>query len=223
MTVGPHVFGDNRVGLWVASSSNLTDKLAHFLPRLRGAVPNLTDLFLPPEATPAHRTQVLMGGFFCNDYYPPPHGKQPIEYADAALAAFKGGALELNIEGVMDNWLDVFVKAAVDRIRAKKPNLPLRINVVPWKGEFLPSTLFVTDPKLYVIAQSYGGNMEHLYAANDVYRDLTAFGIPPEKASIQHAVMCSQAPGKPRQVTLPQVRFRGSLYLDDLLQDAGLI
>jgi hypothetical protein len=222
--IGAHVYGDNRLGLWVASSSNLTDKLKHFLPRLKGAVPNLTDLFLPPEATLAQRRQVLDADFFCHWYMPPPHGKGAIEYADAALASMKGGgALELNIEGVPDPLLASFVTAAVARVRVKKPNLALRINVVPWKGEFLPSALFASDRNLYVIAQSYGGNMEHLYAANDVERDLTAFGIPPEKASIQHAVMCSQAPGKPRQVTLPQVRFRGSLYLDDLLQDAGLI
>lgn len=222
MSAGPHVFGDGRVGLWVQSNSNLKDKLIHFLPRLRGAVPNLTDIFLPTEATIDHRRQVLGAEFFCHKYTVN-HSLAPIALADKAIAAHHGGAMELNIEGLSENILEQYVRDAVKRVRAKKPNLPLRINVVPFKAQWLPKDLFHSDSQLFVIAQSYGGNMEILYAADEVKRDLTAWGIPEEKVSVQHAIMCTTNPNAPRQVTLPVIRGRGSLYIDDLLQDAGLL
>ena len=225
---GPHVFGDDRVGLWVASkptAQQLTDKLTHILPRLRGAVPNLTDIFLPPEGTPANRKQVLDAKFFCSMYYPPPHGKGAVEYADAAVAAHTkqgGGSLELNIEGVPDADLAKYVTDAVARVRTKKPNLALRINVVPFKGKFLPSLRWWLDnPNVWLIGQAYGGNMDIHYAADEVFDDL--FDVIASRASIMYPVMCSYVPGRPRQVTLPVIRNRGSLYIDDLLFDAELL
>lgn len=222
--VGPHVFGDQRLGLWVQSNANLKDKLIHFLPRLRRPVPNLTDLFLPAEATSLHKSQVREAGFFCHVYMVN-HDRSATNLADAAvsrLASIGGGALELNIEGLPESALEKYVRDAVKRVRFHKPNLPLRINVVPFKGQWLPKDLFVSDRNLYVIAQGYGGNMEILFAADEVKRDLTAWGIPEEKVSVQHAVMCS-GPDYARQITLPVVRGRGSLYIDDLLLDAGLL
>ena len=223
--IGPHVYGDNRRGLWVQESTNLTDKLAHYLPRLRGAIPNLTDVFLPPTAAWSHRDQVRAAGFFSHTWAAN-HGRSAVALADYALAAHKAqkaGALELNIEGILDSNLASYVVTAVIRVRASKPLLPLRINVVPFKGAYLPIPYIADDPNLYVIAQCYGGNMEALYAADEVLADLTDYGLPAEKCSVMHAVMCEGPQGGARQVVLPQIRNRGSFYIDDLLLDAGLL
>jgi hypothetical protein len=234
MSTGPHVFGDNRLGLWSAptykagvySASAYKDKLTHFLPRLRMAVPNLTDIFLPPEAGIAHKDQCRQANFFVHTYAVA-HGMDPVWFAKSSLARRKvqgTGALELNFEGSAVEQMGLFdyVTQTIAEVRRTNPNLPVRINVVPFKGQFLPRDLIVTDPNLFVIAQTYGGNMEILYAADEVKRDLTAWGIPEEKVSVQHAVMCS-GPYYPRQITLPVIRGRASLYIDDLLLDAGLL
>lgn len=225
---GAHVFKDYRRGLWVASNSNLADKLTHFLPRLRAAIPNLTDIFLPPEATKSHRQQVLGAGFF-QHMYDVAHGRTPVQFADEALNRHRNqnaGALELDFEGsgIGGDWnLASYIEATVARVRKSKPNLPLRVNVVPYKGAFLPVQLINEDPQLFLCVQSYGGNMDVLYAPDDVVWEVVAYGVRPEKVTPMHAVMCSQRVGAPRQVTLPQVRNRGAFYIDDLLLDAGLL
>lgn len=225
---GPHVFGNFRRGLWVASSANLTDKLVHFLPRLRGAIPNLTDIFLPPEATTSHRAQVLAAGFF-HSMYDVAHGRGPVAFADAALKRHgtqKAGALELNFEGsgIGGDWqLAEYMAKTIARVRQSKPNLPVRCNVVPYKGAYLPIELLNEDGNLFLCVQNYGGNMDALYAGEDVRDEVIAYGVLPHKVSVMHAVMCAQRVGGQRYVTLPQVRNRGAFYIDDLLLDAGLI
>lgn len=224
MTPGPHVFGNGRFGLWIQENSGLTAKLQHILPRLRGAVPNLTDIFIPPTAVASDKQRVRDAGFFCH-LWVANHSRGPLEMADYAVqrhSALGTGALELNIEGMADDKLAGFITSALKRVRMHKPKLAVRVNVVPFKGEFLPRDLINVDPNLYVIAQAYGGNMDTLYAADEVMADLTDWGIIPAKASVMHAIMCA-APGKPRQITLPSMRRRGSLYIDDLLLDSGLI
>lgn len=230
---GPHVFGNFRRGLWVASTSNktpqeLTDKLTHFLPRLRGAIPNLTDIFLPPEATTSHRAQVLGAGFF-HSMYDVAHGLSAVAFADSALkrhSAQKAGALELNFEGsgIGGDWnLASYIATSIGRVRQSKPNLPVRCNVVPYKGAYLPIELLNEDGNLFLCVQNYGGNMDALYAGDDVRDEVVAYGVLPHKVTVMHAIACAQKVGGPRAVTLPQVRNRGAFYIDDLLLDAGLI
>lgn len=225
--MGPHVFGEDRRGLWVASNVNLTDKLKHFLPRLKNAIPDLTDLFLPPEATEEHKLQVRAYGFYSH-MYDVARGRTPVVFADQALYKHwqqKAGALELNFEGsaITDAGMSEYITATIKRVRSKKPNLPVRVNVVPWKGQFLPVKLINDDPQLFVCAQTYGGNMDELYAADEVKDNLTNYGVFPRKANVMHPIMCVTAPGKPRQITLPNVRSKGAFYIDDLLLDAGLL
>ena len=109
------------------------------------------------------------------------------------------------------------------RIRKSKPNLKLRINVVPYKGVFLPVSLFVDDPQCCVIVQNYLGNMDARCPEDEIVRDLVDRGIPPAKVSVMYGAHVACAPGKPRVPSLPQIRTRGSLYTDDLLADAGYI
>lgn len=227
MSIGPHVFGPNRRGLWVASSPNLTDKLKHYAPRLRNAIPNLTDVFLPPEAGPHHKDILKANNFFVH-MYAVAHDKTPVAFADYAVARHKAmgvGAMELNFEGgarLADPLLADYIFDTIKRVRSKKPNLPVRINVVPFKGQFLPDNLIHTDPQLFVCAQTYGGNMEILYAADEVLHDLAVYTGAPLKCNVMHAVMCSRGT-HPRVLTLPTVRDKGAFYIDDLLLDAGLL
>lgn len=231
MSAGPHVYGDNRRGLWIANNANLTDKLKHFLPRLRNAIPNLTDLFLPPEAASSHRLQCRQFDFFVHTY-DVAHDRDPVTFAKAALARRKAqgtGALELDFEGsaIDDQNLASYVYATVKQVRKTNPNLPLRINVVPYKGKFLAEpglkSLVGSDKQLFIIVQAYGGNMEELFAADEVKQDVTVRGFHASKVSVQHAIMCETASSRLRQVVLPQVRNKGSFYIDDLLLDAGML
>ncbi len=224
MSVGPHPFGDIRIGIWVMPSTSLADKLRHRLPQLSAF--RVTDVFLPPEATTNEKRIVRDAGYFAALYEPPPKGRGAAEYAAAALADVNRlamGALELNIEGVADNLLAEYVSATVAAIRKQKPKLRLRINVVPFKGAYLPVELFTSDQQLYAIAQCYLGNMDERVAEDEVARNVIDYGIPRGKVSVMYAAHCSPMLGKPRVPALPKIRYRGSIYTDDLLTDAGYI
>lgn len=227
MAAGPHVFGRGRRGLWIAENANLTDKLKHYLPRLRNAIPNLTDLFLPPNIGIGHKDQCRQADFFTH-LYVVAHDMTAVQLAEYALKRRRDlgtGAIEFNLEGgalVQDANLKTYASNLVARVRKTNPRLPIRLNYVPFKGQFMPIDLINGDPELYVIAQGYGGNMDQLFAADEVLMDMVNWGVHPAKASVMHAIMCSRGPG-PRYLTLPGVRDKGSFYIDDLLLDAGLL
>jgi hypothetical protein len=218
---GAHVFGDGRLGCWIIPSSNLVDKLRHRVPLIKTAF-GVTDFFLPREAGNLEKQVVRNSECFVALWEPPPHGKSAAEYAAQALGdthRLSVGALELNIEGVPDDKLSAFVTEAVRAIRTVKPQLRLRVNLVPFKARFLPALLFQSDPQLYLIVQNYFGNMDARAAEDELVRDCTDFGIPAGKVSIMYGAHI----GQPRVRALPSIRFRGSLYQDDLLSDAGYI
>lgn len=222
--IGPHVFGDGRLGVWFIYSADFNGKLRDRLPRLSPL--RITDIFLPREATLADKALVQEARLFVALYETPPAGKSAAEYAAQAIAdvnRLKVGALELNIEGLLDADLAPFVRETVRLIRLVKPALRLRINVVPFKGKYLPGTLIYTDPQLYVISQSFLGNMDARCAENEIARDLVDWGIPREKVSVMYAAHCSPGVGRPRVPSLPEIRWRGSIFSDDLLADGGYL
>lgn len=224
MSVGPHVYGDGRIGCWFIENSGFTSKLRDRLPKV--AALGVTDAFLPPSAVLSDKALVREAGLFAALYELPPHGRSSAEYAQAVLDDVRRlgmGACELNIEGVADDKLVAFVRDVVARIRKPRPSLRLRINVVPWKGAYLPADLFASDPQLFVIVQAYLGNMDARVAEDEIVRDLVAYGIPQAKVSVMYGAHVSPGGGRPRVPALPSIRFRGSIYSDDLLADAGYI
>lgn len=227
MTVGPYVFGDHRRHLWVAANSGLTDKLAHFLPRLRAAIPNLTDIELPPSATKENAAQVRNAGFFAH-MYEVARDLTPEQFAASALASHKrigAGALELNFEGgaVEQMGLREYITRTIKAVRKTKPNLPVQANCVPYKAGFVPVALINSDPKLTVCFQGYLGNMDRLVSSEFLLRDALQWGLLLEKVNVMEAIMCSPNFGLPREITLSETRNRGAYYIDDLLLDAGLL
>ena len=229
MAAGSHVFRANRLGLWVIPNANLKDKLNHILPRVRVPLPNLTDIYLPPEATKEHRDICRANGFFVNTY-DVVHERAPGALADEMLAKrnfLRTGAIEIDLEGAavqpdipsLSNWARAFMA----RVRQSNPNLPVRFNVPPFKGYALPIDLIVADPQLFVIAQAYYGNMDGRLSEADVLLDLLNWGVPQDKVKIHYAVMANS----PRTLVLPGASYKplteGSVYDDDLLMDAGLI
>lgn len=224
MTPGPHVFGDGRIGIWVIQSSGLTDKLRHRLPQFKQF--GVTDIFLPRQATLADKTLVRDAGYFAALYETPPHGLNADDYAAQALAdldRLKLEALELNIEGIADLTLARFITDTVAKIRAKRKALRLRINVVPRKGAYLPASLFQSDAQLYLLVQEFLGNMDARVAADELVRDVVERGIPRYKVSVMYGAHCAARTGDDRVPSLPEIRWRGSIYQDDLLADAGYI
>lgn len=221
---GPHVFGDGRIGIWVIQNAGLTSKLRHRLPQFKQF--GVTDVFLPRQATFIDKGLVREAGYFAALYETPPAGLNAIDYADQALAdlaRLKLEALELNIEGIADATLAAFITDTVARIRAKRKNLRLRINVVPRKGAYLPVTLFANDPQLYLLIQEFLGNMTARVAVDELVRDVVERGIPATKVSVMYGAHCASRDGFPRVPSLPEIRWRGSIYQDDLLSDAGYI
>lgn len=216
-----------RRDIWIAWNENLTDKLKHYLPRFRNAIPNLTDVFLPEQATVDHRDMCREANFFAHTYGVA-HSRTPEQFAKEVLArraAQKTGAIDLNFEGgaISDTGLADYITKTIGQVRKTNPKLRVRINVVPWKGQFLPHGLINGDPNLVVGAQNYGGNMEELFGAEEIRENLVAWGITPAKAMVIHAVQCSYRPGLPRQTVIPNIRGAAGFYIDDLLLDAGLL
>lgn len=226
MTPGAHVFGANRVGLWVIPNASLTDKLTHLLPRARGPIPNLTDIFLPPEAEPSHRLQCRNAGFFVHSY-DVTHGFAADFMAKKMLADRKRlgtGAIEIDLEGAavqpdkprMAEWATLFVET----VRKTNPKLPIRLNVPPFKGYALPVELVWSDPQLFVIAQSYFGNQDGRLSEADVLLDLLDWGVPQSKVKIMYAALADD-PSNVRVYSLPNPQYKpitqGAVFSDDLL------
>jgi hypothetical protein len=232
MAPGPYVFGPGRVGLWVIPNANLTDKLKHVLPRARGPIPNLTDIYLPPEAQKSHADQCRQAGFFVNTY-DVAHTTDPALCAKrmkAHRALLKSGALEIDLEGAavqpdkprLADWTRAFHK----EIRRTNPNLPVRLNVTPFKGYALPVSLINNDPHLHVIVQAYFGNQDGRLSEADVLEDLLDWGVLRQKIQIMYAVL-AENPQQQRVYAMPNPEYKaitkGSIYQDDLLIDAGLL
>lgn len=226
--VGPHVFGDGRIGCWVTPTyhegefkpESFRDKLRDRCPKLKAF--GVTDIFLPREADSTSKTICRASDLYVALYEAPPAGLNAQTYAQQTVGdvtRLAVGAVELNIEGVADDKLADFVRAAWTSIRVAKAGLRLRINVVPFKGQFLPADLFTDDRQLFVIVQNYLGNMDERVAEDEIVRNLVDYGIPREKVSVMYGAHI----GQPRVRALPRIRFRGSLYQDDLLSDGGYL
>lgn len=220
MSVGQHVFGDGRIHCWIMNPAYL----AHRCPQLKSL--GVTDADLPEHAGREHRDVVRGNGLFAATWTTPTN-RGPIRYAAESLAAMDrqgSGALEANIEGA-DAWLSYYIPAFVSEIRKKRKALRLRVNVVPFKGRFLPSALFQTDPNLFLIVQgNYLGNMAPSISPTDAMEDLLDFEIPREKIAVMYGAHVAPAIGAARVPSLPGwIRRRASIYQDDLLADAGYI
>src|SRR6188768_363295 len=189
MAAGAHVFKKNRVGLWIIPNANLTDKLKHVLPRLKQpkVLPNLTDIFLPPEAQISHKDQCRVAGFYVHTY-DVVHEVGPVEMAQRMLAKRRvlgTGAIEIDLEGAavqpdkpnLATWATAFVQ----EVRRTNKALAVRLNVPPFKGYALPVDLINADPQLFVIAQCYFGNQDGRLSESDVLEDLLDWGIARDK------------------------------------------
>jgi hypothetical protein len=229
MTTGAHVFGPNRVGIWAVENANLTDKLKHVLPRAKALIPNLTDIFLPLSASTAARDVVRQNNFFAH-LYCVAHDTDAVTLAKLAKAArlrLGTGAIEVDLEGAAVQpdkpALASYQRRFVGEIRRTNPNLPLRLNVPPYKGYALDIGQLIDDPQLFVIAQAYYGNMDGRLSESDVMLDLLDFAVPRAKAKIQYAVMTGEPDD--RQFVLPGADYKpiteGSVYDDDLLIESG--
>lgn len=232
MPVGAHVFKENRLGLWAIENASLTDKLRHVLPRARTPLPNLTDIFLPVGAPLAAKDVVRANNFFAHLYLVA-HGTSAKALAAQGLSErnrLNIGALEFDLEGAAVQpdlpKLGAYATELVGEIRKTNPNLPVRLNVPPFKGYALPVALINRDPQLFVIAQAYYGNMDGRLSESDVKDDLLDHGIDEAKVKIHYAVMAGPDPNN-RAVVLPGAAYKplteGSVYDDDLLIDSGLL
>lgn len=229
---GLHVFGDGRLGCWVGSTS-LEQALAktdpNYLARLRAL--GFTDLFFRgPDGSSTVKQRVLGAGFTgCHAWWAV-DGLTAQQYAQrclADIARWQPGAGDLNIELANDPPLEPYMRSVVTQIRAARPNYRIRLNIGARKGVFVPVDLLQTDPALYVAIQCYAGNMDALFSAPDMERQLRSVGVPDEKIATCYAGACAVGgiSGPARVNTFPTAWLpeRGVVFTDDLLADGGLL
>lgn len=228
-TVGPHVFGDGRLGCWIVNLAALPDRLS----RLRAF--GFTDLFLRgQDGTPALKASVTAAGFTGCSAWWAVDDLTAANYADRVLAdvtRWAPGAGELNIELSNDPALEPYIRTVVARVRAKRPHYRLRVNVAARKGGFLPIDLLQNDPQLYACEQTYGdtaaAGMALRFSEADAIERMVSAGVPIGKAAVCYAgaVGVGGNTGTERVAGVPNgwKPLRGVVFSDDLLADAGLI
>lgn len=231
-TPGPHVFGDGRIGLQIISPANIAHRLPH-IKSFNGGM--ITDLFLPLDTTPAHVQQVRDAGLFVS-LVAASNGQPVGTYINQTLSVFDAlgvGALELNIEEP-DPVLRSYIEQAVSRLRAKKRNLRVRINIAPYKGFALPYEALRDDTNLYVCEQNYYGDMSPV-AGDEVWRDLVDHGVPGHKASVCYGARglfvrrdggveaCALGSLFHQGQLVGRKLQRGIIFSDDLMSEVGLL
>lgn len=212
----------DRLGLWIVAPAELSAE------RLAGiGAYGIRDLFLPaaPDAAvAAARTRARAAGCYLHGWLAV-DGRGAEEYAEAALAwlGTEAGGLELNIELGSDDRLAGYVEYVVRTLRAHYPARPLRLNVAPWKGRYLPAAALARW-NVHVAAQTYAGDMSP-YAPLDVYRDLLEGGIPASRAQLCYGAAGPVCTGGRRGATLPLARLPrdGVVFHERLLADLGVI
>jgi hypothetical protein len=215
---------EDRLGLWVISPANVGARLAP-IKAFRGGI--IRDLFLPRNAEVANLAQVRQAGLFAH-LWVTPDDLTAEAYANRTLDdvnRLRPGAVELNVELPNDPPLTAYIREVVERIRARRPSLRLRVNVAPWKAFALPIDLLRSDGVLYACEQNYEGNMDNLLSPADVLYDLQAWGVPSSKATVCYAAACQVLGSSSRLRTLPDLARlrRGVIFSDDLMADAGLL
>jgi len=220
--VANRVFED-RVGLLVVDA----DRGVARLPAIKSyAVGLIRDVFLPRSATPAHFAAVRAAGLYAH-LWVATHDRSAAELvADtlADLARLKPGALELDLELNSDPPLEAFVGEVYARIRARRKNLRIRLNLAPWKAFAVPFKSIAYDPALYACEQTYAGDMAPFSQA-DALANLLEYGVPRAKATVCYGA-AGPVPGSPDRVcTLPDLFrwHRGVIFSDDLMADVGLL
>lgn len=214
---------EDRVGLMIVDPDRGVARLPAIAAFGGGLI---RDVFLPRAADPSHLAAVRGAGLYAHLWIARDERTAAELVADtlADLTRLKPGAIELNLEMPADPPLGAFVAACYGGVRAKRPNLRIRINVAAWKAFALAGLPFASDPNLYACEQPYGGGMEP-YSSADAYRDLLAHDVPAERATICYGA-AGPVPGSPGRVcTLPDLSRwrRGTIFQDDLMADVGLI
>lgn len=215
---------EDRVGLHIVTPANLPGRL----PAIRAFGGGLIrDLFLPRSATPDDIARVRAAGLYAHLVVAVDNRSSAELAADtlADLARLGTRGVELNLELAADPPLPGYVRDVIVRVRAKRPQARLRVNLAPWKGFALPADLLASDPYLYACAQSYLGNMDELLSPLDVAADLRAYGCPDAKLTVCYAAACTVLGSSSRLRTLPDLSriHRGVIFQDDLMLDAGLL
>jgi len=231
MPPGPHVFEDGRIGLWIVNSDNLTDRL----PKIRRfANGMITDLFLPRTATRQSFQFVRDSGFFGCHLWVAVDGLSANDYAQRTvddIVRLGAGATDLNIELGQDDKLQPFMRTTLSIIRQTRPNYRLRLNVAPYKGQFVPMDLVQGDPNLYVGEQTYYGDMSRV-SEGEALQDLLEWGCPLRKASLVYGAAALVPNGRVVGLgtlwtwsngAIVRGLRRGVIFQDDLMTDVGLL
>lgn len=213
---------DDRLGILVISSGNLTSRLPAM------ARYGIIDVMLPRTAAPTDVALVRGAGLFAH-LWSASDGLSARDYANRVLldvGRFGARGYELNIEHPPDPQLAAYVRETIATIRSKRPNLRLCVNVAAWKGLAFEGISWAADSYLFARVQAFeGGNMDAVLSAADVLHDLHAWGVPVDRATACYAAHSFVWGSSERLRVLPDLRrlHRGTIFSDDLMHDAGLL
>ena len=215
---------EDRVGLWVITPANLPARLPAIAAYGGGII---RDLFLPRTASLADLALVRAAGLYAH-LWAADDDLGAIAYADRTLAdvaRLKPGAVDLNPELSADAPLPAYVRTTVERIRAKRPKLRIRLNLATWKAFAFPADLLASDPNLYAAESCYLGNMDARVSEADVLADMLANHVPQAKATVCYGAAGTPPGGGDRVCWLPELGRlrRGVIFSDDLMAEVGLL
>lgn len=213
---------ENRLGVWNITPGNLDGRL----PAL--AALGFRDVFLPRTADRGNIATVRAAGLSAH-VWSAVDGLSAHDYAfrvllDADRLGPRG--FDLNVELSSDAALPEYLQTVLGLIRSHRPNLRVRFNLAAWKGFALSRMPWDRDANIYACEQAYSGaSMDNLLSAGDVLWDMTAWGVPMERATVCYAAACRVLGSAERLRTLPDLTrlSRGVVFSDDLMHDAGLL
>lgn len=219
----------DRLGLWIVAPAELSLRRIEAIRAL-----GIRDLFFPAGSagTPATvhaELRARAAGCYLHAWLAV-DGRGPYEYADAVLAWLRThpGGCDLNIELGRDDDLAPYIDTVLTRIRRHYPRRPLRLNLAPWKGAYLPESVreqWARVAPVWVAGQTYAGDMAP-YPPLDVWRDLVGHGVPVDRASLCYGAAGPVGGTAPARVcTLPLARLPrdGVVFHEQLLVEVGVL
>lgn len=229
-------FDDGRVGLWVNSTINL-NRLPEIATVFNGM---FTDVFVSYSANrdsldKIRATKRPDGTFLKAHLHAVPGALAAPDFAlrvHQAIARTAPGVVELNIEEKPDIGREGadytrYISDTLQAVHATDPFMRFRVNIAPYKAEFLPTELIASTPQFYACEQTYYGDMSRV-SESEALEDLLDYLIPPTRASV-----CYGAQDEHRdRLVLPTIFYkglavrklaRGIVFSDDLLAELQLI
>lgn len=243
-----HAFADGSVGLWSVDPTRTVNRRHHIAEFANG---QFSDIFLPRTAT-LTQMETIRNTIRPNNLYMRAQlwmqvdGLSPIELAariNDDISRLKPGCVEIDVELGNDADLNPYITKLHANLRngftfngkqyRARPSFLFRIDSGAQKQQFMPASLFKSDPAFYYSPQSYYGDMSPVNY-DETLRDAIKAGIPEDKISVCYGAAGPTGFDPERVCTLGTIFYqsqligyrrirRGLVFQDDLMVEVGLL